>query len=176
MMLDIAEFESPTGAISLAVRDQRLCALSFTDRWQPVQARLRRRFDGVEFRRAVDPAKVVSRLRAYFAGELDALASLEVDTGGTPFQRQVWTMLRDVPPGRTVSYSDLAALIGAPRAVRAVGAANGANPIGIVIPCHRVIGADGTLVGYGGGMERKRWLLLHEGARFKEARRQTTDG
>lgn len=112
-----------------------------------------------------DPAGAVSALGTYFSGgNLAALDGLEVELNGTPFQRRVWSALRRVRAGRTVSYSDLARAIGAPAAVRAVGAANGANPIALVVPCHRVIGADGSLTGYGGGLERKRWLLRHEGA------------
>jgi len=87
-----------------------------------------------------------------------------VQTAGTPFQRAVWRALREIPRGATESYSKLAQRIGRPTAVRAVGLANGSNPIGIVVPCHRVIGANGSLTGYGGGMERKRWLLEHERA------------
>jgi methylated-DNA-[protein]-cysteine S-methyltransferase len=108
-----------------------------------------------------------ARVRDYLGGDLDALAPVVVETGGTPFQRSVWTALRDIPPGTTVSYRELARTIGSPAAVRAVGAANGANPISIVIPCHRVIGSDGSLTGYAGGMERKRWLLEHEGWRAR---------
>jgi methylated-DNA-[protein]-cysteine S-methyltransferase len=92
-----------------------------------------------------------------------------VRTGGTAFQRKVWHALTTIPVGETRSYGQLAAQIGAPSAVRAVGLANGANPIGVVIPCHRVIGADGSLTGFGGGLPRKRWLLKHEGAAFKDA-------
>jgi methylated-DNA-[protein]-cysteine S-methyltransferase len=110
---------------------------------------------------------VVSRLGDYFAGDLDALADIPVNPGGTPFQRSVWSALRRVAPGQTVAYRDLARAIGAPAAVRAVGAANGANPIAIVIPCHRAIGADGSLTGYAGGLERKRWLLAHEGQQLR---------
>ena len=105
-------------------------------------------------------------MQAYFAGELDAIENLPVETGGTAFQRQVWAALRQIPRGQTESYGELAARIGRPRAVRAVGLANGANPVGIVVPCHRVIGANGTMTGYGGGVDRKRWLLEHEGARL----------
>ena len=108
---------------------------------------------------------MLGRLRRYFDGELDALDDIAVDPAGTPFQLRVWTALRDVRAGTTTSYSALARHIGTPNAVRAVGAANGANPIPIIIPCHRVIGADGRLVGYGGGLDRKRWLLAHEGVR-----------
>jgi methylated-DNA-[protein]-cysteine S-methyltransferase len=111
-------------------------------------------------------APVVERLRAYFGGDLRALDGIPVDPNGTSFQRDVWRMLQRIPMGRTWSYQELARAIGRPDAIRAVGAANGANPIPIVIPCHRVIGADGRLVGYGGGLDHKRWLLAHEGARL----------
>src|SRR5262249_24110328 len=112
-------------------------------------------------RNAINLTRAISR---YFAGELSAIDALPVETGGTPFQRDVWSALRNIPCGRTISYAQLAAIIGRPKAVRAVGLANGSNPIGVVVPCHRVIGADGSLTGYGGGIERKRWLLRHEGA------------
>ena len=104
---------------------------------------------------------VREQLDAYFAGALDAF-DLELDPHGTPFQQRVWKELVTIPYGETISYSELARRLGDPKLVRAVGLANGRNPISIVIPCHRVIGADGSLVGYGGGLERKRWLLDHE--------------
>ena len=85
---------------------------------------------------------------------------------GTPFQKRVWEALRTVPAGKTASYAELAVRVGSPAAVRAVGAANGANPVAIVVPCHRIIGSNGTLTGYGGGLERKTWLLRHEGGRL----------
>jgi methylated-DNA-[protein]-cysteine S-methyltransferase len=162
MIMDIAEIDTPIGRLTLVVHDRRVCALAFPEHWPRARARLERRFGRVDLRRASDPADVVSRLQDYFAGRLDALAAIEVDTGGTLFQQTVWRALRAVPGGRTVSYGALARTIGAPGAVRAVGAANGANPVAIVIPCHRVIGSDGTLTGYGGGLHRKRWLLAHE--------------
>ena len=101
-------------------------------------------------------------LARFFAGDVEAIAPLAVRTNGTDFQRRVWAALRRIPAGRTTTYGELAATIGAPAASRAVGLANGANPIAIVVPCHRVIGANGTLTGYGGGLARKRWLLDHE--------------
>jgi methylated-DNA-[protein]-cysteine S-methyltransferase len=104
---------------------------------------------------------VREQLDAYFAGELDAF-DLDLEPRGTPFQQRVWAELTKIPYGGTISYSELARRLGDPKLVRAVGLANGRNPISIVIPCHRVIGADGSLVGYGGGLERKRWLLEHE--------------
>jgi methylated-DNA-[protein]-cysteine S-methyltransferase len=110
------------------------------------------------------PASIREPLERYFAGELDALASIPVATGGTSFQREVWAALRSIPAGETLSYGALAAAIGRPAAVRAVGHANGSNPIGVVVPCHRVIGKDASLTGYAGGIERKRWLLGHERA------------
>lgn len=102
-------------------------------------------------------------VEAYFAGAVDALDGLAVSLAGTEFEQGVWQMLRQIPPGRTWSYRELAAAIGRPKAVRAVGRANGRNPVSLVLPCHRVIGADGSLTGYGGGLERKAWLLRHEG-------------
>ena len=111
-----------------------------------------------------NPNGLADALRSYFAGHLRAIDTLPVETGGTSFQREVWTALRKIACGTTISYGELARRIGRPKAVRAVGLANGSNPIGVVVPCHRVIGSDGSLTGYGGGLERKRWLLHHEGA------------
>ena len=105
--------------------------------------------------------EVARQLRAYFAGELTAF-DLQLAPGGTPFQRRVWDALQAIPYGATTTYARLAERLEQPRAVRAVGHANGRNPISIIIPCHRVVGADGGLTGYGGGLERKRWLLAHE--------------
>jgi methylated-DNA-[protein]-cysteine S-methyltransferase len=107
---------------------------------------------------------VMARLRAYFDGDRRAIDAIVVAPPGTPFQQAVWLALRDILPGTTVTYRALAGRIGRPAAIRAVGAANGANPIPIVLPCHRVVGSNGSLVGYGGGLESKRWLLVHEGA------------
>lgn len=105
----------------------------------------------------------------YFEGDIDAIANVPAQTAGTPFQRRVWHALRSIPNGSAVSYGKLAEQIARPRAVRAVGLANGANPIGIVVPCHRVIGSNGSLTGYGRGLERKRWLLDHEQKHVKMA-------
>ena len=170
MTLEVAEFHSPIGTIMLAVRDGALAALVFAEGWPDRRARLVKRFGDVDLRGAADPAGVSGRLAAYFVGDLGALDAIAVDSGGTPFQRRVWGALRTIPAGETVSYQTLARRIGAPTAVRAVGAANRTNPIGIVVPCHRVIGADGSLTGYGGGIERKRWLLTHERAGTLEQR------
>ena len=111
-----------------------------------------------------NPGGLSTAMRAYFAGDLAVIDTLKVDTGGTDFQRAVWRQLRRIPCGKTISYAELARRIGKPKAVRAVGLANGSNPISIVVPCHRVIGTDGSLTGYGGGLHRKQWLLEHEHA------------
>jgi methylated-DNA-[protein]-cysteine S-methyltransferase len=109
-----------------------------------------------------NPFRFSDRIEAYLAGDLAAIDDIPVDTGGTDFQQRVWTALRRIPAGTTVTYATLARRIGHPTAIRAVGAANGQNPIAIVIPCHRMIGHDASLTGYAGGLWRKRWLLNHE--------------
>lgn len=151
----------------------RLKALEFDDHRDRLETLLRRyqgsKVDFVEMPRA--PDAVTTALDRYFAGDLAAIDTLETDPGGTPFQRECWAALRQIPAGETRSYSEQAESIGRPNATRAVGLANGANPIAIVVPCHRVVGADGSLTGYGGGLERKRWLLAHEGARLASAQR-----
>ena len=111
-----------------------------------------------------DPFGLTTRLAAYFAGDIHAIDDIPTATAGTAFQREVWRALRAIPAAQTISYGQLAERIGRPRAVRAVGLANGSNPIGVVVPCHRVIGANGSLTGYGGGLHRKEWLLAHERA------------
>lgn len=105
-----------------------------------------------------------AQLEAYLAGELREF-DLALASAGTPFQQQVWAELRKIPYGQTISYAELATRIGNPKAMRAVGAANGRNPIAIIVPCHRVIGANGSMTGFGGGIERKVWLLQHEASR-----------
>ena len=115
-----------------------------------------------------DPNGFSSKVRAYLDGDLAALDEIPVETGGTPFQRQVWQALREVGPGTTSTYGELARRLGRPTAARAVGAANGRNPVALVVPCHRIVGANGALTGYAGGVERKRWLLKHEGALSKD--------
>jgi methylated-DNA-[protein]-cysteine S-methyltransferase len=162
--LALAKAATPLGTMHCAVHAGRLCALEFGDRWPRRLRWLAERVGGMTTRAESDPAHVVSRLLRYFAGELDALDGVALELIGTPFQRRVWTALRAVPAGRTVSYGELARTVCGPAAARAVGAANGANPIAIAVPCHRVIGADGGLTGYAGGIERKRWLLAHEAA------------
>lgn len=128
---------------------------------------LRLQYGAVMLAGARAPKEVRTALVGYFKGDLDRLKAIRWDVAGTPFQRKVWKALPKIPAGATMSYGALAAKLGMPRAVRAVGHANGSNPLSVVVPCHRLIGADGALVKYGGGIERKRWLLTHEGAAFK---------
>jgi methylated-DNA-[protein]-cysteine S-methyltransferase len=134
--------------------------------WEDGAETWRRKFRGchrdAEIVARRDPFGHVAALERYFDGEIAALDSISVAFDGTPFQRKVWNALRTIAGGTTLSYGALARRIGQPKAVRAVGLANGRNPIGVVVPCHRVIGSDGSLTGYGGGLARKRWLLEHE--------------
>ena len=142
--------------------------------WADCQSRmawlLRLHYGSVVPAPSAAPRDMQRLLRSYFDGNLGCLAAIGWRTAGTPFQRAVWHALTMIAPGETLSYGALAARLGCPRSVRAVGLANGANPISVVVPCHRIIGADGSLTGYGGGLERKRWLLDHEGAAFRERR------
>jgi methylated-DNA-[protein]-cysteine S-methyltransferase len=166
MLIGTAVLDSPIGSLTVFAVGANLCALTFPGRAVATAEKLRARFPAASIQSHPDPAGAVSGLSDYFKGDLDALDRLRVDPVGTPFQVQVWAALRQIPVGQTISYSELALRIGRPTAVRAVAAANGRNPIAIVIPCHRVIAADGTLWGYGGGLGRKRWLLEHESAKF----------
>ena len=157
--------ESPVGTVLILADDQgRLRAVDFGDYEDRLERllerRVGRRLDSVAAAR--DPFGLTSKLAAYFEGDIAVIDDLPVEATGTPFQRKVWAGLREIPPGTTQSYGHLAHRIGHPTAVRAVGAANGANAVAVVVPCHRVIGANGTLTGYAGGIERKRWLLAHE--------------
>lgn len=155
---------TPAGDVVLVERGGALVALVFENHWKGMSAELARRFGEFTFKENSHAGAAANALHRYFAGTLDALDDIRVETGGTPFQQSVWRALRRIPAGSTWSYARLASEIGRPSATRAVAAANGANPVSIVIPCHRVIGSDGSLTGYGGGLPRKRWLLVHEGA------------
>jgi methylated-DNA-[protein]-cysteine S-methyltransferase len=120
------------------------------------------RFGRADFVEGADPFGLVAAMAAYFDSDVRAIDHIRVRMRGTPFQNTVWQALRSIPAGETMSYGALAKMLGQPGAMRAVGLANGANPIGVIVPCHRVIGADGSLTGYGGGIARKKWLLAHE--------------
>jgi methylated-DNA-[protein]-cysteine S-methyltransferase len=167
--LILTRLATPLGVALLAVDEGGwLRAFDWIDH-QARQARLIARYNGnAPIERGAAPASIAGALAAYFDGDLRAIDSIPCRTCGTPFQISCWRALREIPAGSTASYGEQAARIGKPKAVRAVGLANGANPIGLVVPCHRVIGANGTLTGYGGGLHRKRWLLRHEGASFRD--------
>ena len=162
--------ETPIGvALLVTDGDGILRALDWEDHEPRLRELLRLQYGDVVLQDARSPGDVRAALSGYFNGDLASLNAIKWRVAGTPFQRKVWTALSKIPPGRTMSYGALAAQLGMPKAMRAVGHANGSNPISVVIPCHRLIGAAGGLVKYGGGLERKRWLLAHEGAVFQGA-------
>jgi methylated-DNA-[protein]-cysteine S-methyltransferase len=163
---------TPIGPLLIVTDDaQRLRGIEWEDHRPRLEKLLRRYYgaEGFALRDATQPAPARRALQLYFDGALDAVVGLETAQAGTDFQRLVWAGLRRIPAGQTMSYGALAAKFGRPNASRAVGLANGANPIPIVVPCHRVIGANGSLTGFGSGLPRKRWLLDHE-ARYARTR------
>lgn len=160
------KIETPLGMLFI------LCDSEFNLRaveWEEHQLRMEQLLNihygkqGMTRINSVNPGGLSDKFRAYFAGDLEVIATLPTATMGTPFQRDVWRALRDIPCGQVLYYGQLAERLGRPTAARAVGAANGANPVSIVVPCHRVIGRDGSMTGYAGGVARKEWLLRHEG-------------
>ncbi|MDE2134733.1 MAG: methylated-DNA--[protein]-cysteine S-methyltransferase [Alphaproteobacteria bacterium] len=159
----IDRLSTPIGAALIASDEEGNLRLfdwaDHEDRWLPL---LRARYGDVKLVSQHDPFGHARAVAAYMEGEVHAIDALPVAFAGTPFQNKVWQTLREIPAGGTLSYGALARKIDKPKAVRAVGLANGANPVAVVVPCHRVIGSDGSLTGYGGGLERKRWLLAHE--------------
>ena len=160
--IETGTVSTPLGTLAWYACGRTLLAAGFADRRAEMLRTLRRRFGNVTFRPAAKRNGVSAALSAYARGRTSALDRLAVDAGGTPFQARVWHALRDIPAGTTTTYAALARRVGRPSAVRAVGAANAANPVAIVVPCHRVIGSDGKLHGYAGGIARKRRLLDHE--------------
>ena len=164
MELLVDYIPSPIGTIVIVVEGDKLCSLDFEDCTERMMRLLRRRYAEVRLKHTTDPHGFSKRIRTYFEGDYESLTAIPVNTGGTPFQQQVWTALCGIPVGETLSYSRLAAGIGKPTAARAVGMMNSLNPVALVLPCHRVVGSDASLTGYAGGLERKRWLLRHENA------------
>jgi methylated-DNA-[protein]-cysteine S-methyltransferase len=155
---------TPIGTALLVTDDAGvLRALDWEDYVPRMRDLLRRQYGEVLLTERCAPAALLTALAGYFRGDLDRLSDVPWRVAGTPFQQQVWSALPGIPAGRTMSYGAFAAQLQAPKAIRAVGHANGANPLSVVLPCHRLIGADGKLVKYGGGLARKRWLLRHEG-------------
>ncbi|MBD2448869.1 methylated-DNA--[protein]-cysteine S-methyltransferase [Nostoc sp. FACHB-152] len=166
MKLLVDKINSEIGTILIASDGEKLCALDFADYEQRMGKLLQRRYASFDFEYVKNPQGFSSKIQAYFEGDRTSLNNIPISTAGTTFQQQVWLALRTIPWGSTISYADLAARIGKPTAYRAVGMANSLNPVALVLPCHRVIGAKAALTGYAGGLERKRWLLNHEGIKL----------
>lgn len=160
MELIYEDVETPLDTFRVAEREGRLCAAAFGDRWDRVAPRVESRFGAIGW--VEGRTRAAEAIRQYFGGEIEAIDDVDVDTAGSTFQASVWSQLRRIQAGSTMSYSKLADAVGAPGAARAVGTANGANPVCLVVPCHRVVRADGAIGGYGGGVRRKEWLLDHE--------------
>ncbi len=161
--LQVDRIDSPIGTIVLVVDEKQLCSLDYADYEPRMMKLLQRRYSEVHLEQVSNPYGFSGRIKDYLAGDYACLDAIPVSTGGTAFQQEVWRALRSIPPGKTLTYGELAAQVGRPTAYRAVGATNALNPVAIVLPCHRVIGASAALTGYAGGLERKRWLLQHEG-------------
>lgn len=167
--LQLDRVPSPLGEV-LLITDETgaLRALDFHDYESRMLRLLRLHYGDMPLETGIAPKEIRTALTHYFEGQISALSQIAWATAGTEFQRSVWTALTKIPPGTTTSYGSLAQQLGLPKAARAVGLANGSNPVGVVVPCHRVIGADGALTGYGGGLHRKKWLLQHEGVQLGE--------
>lgn len=161
--LTISQLETPIGSLTIAVDHQnRIVICEFSDHDDRVARQLARFYQGHTATKAPLQTAIANAFSAYFGGDPNALDGIVTDPVGTEFEKRVWAWLREIPSGATTSYGDMASALGS--SPRAVGRANGRNPVALIHPCHRVIGADGSLTGYAGGLERKEWLLQHEGA------------
>lgn len=181
-LLSLTKVKSPIGDILLVTDKEALVSLDYEGYEHRMMRLLAKRYGRFELiatsldrgSSSTFESDLLVRIRAYLQGDLTAIDPIPVNPGGTTFQAEVWHTLRSIPPGSVMSYGDLARQLGKPAAVRAVGTTNGLNPISIVLPCHRVIGANGSLTGYAGGLERKRWLLNHEGADLTKVKQQNS--
>lgn len=162
MQLYVERIKTPIGALLITHDGLGLANIAFADREERRAGELKRDFPNATATRSPKRTRFADALELYFSGDIKAIDKLPVIDFGTDFQKRCWKALRRVPVGSTRSYGAHARIIGRPNASRAVGAANGFNPISIVVPCHRLVGANGSLVHYGGGLERKRWLIDHE--------------
>ncbi|WP_232310715.1 MULTISPECIES: methylated-DNA--[protein]-cysteine S-methyltransferase [Thalassospira] len=163
--INVVRYASPIGKLSLASIGCKLVHLDFEDNDDRLHIIQNRRFKDLEWQEGGQaPAAVIKWLDDYFTGTVRALPTDAINMVGTVFQKSVWDALIMIPSGKSVSYAGLADQLGNPKAVRAVARANALNPVSIIVPCHRVIGSNGTLTGYAGGLERKKWLLDHEAA------------
>ena len=161
--LQLSHVPSPIGELLLVSQRDALGALDYADCEQRMLTLLKRRYGAFCLTKDGGYSQYKAQLQSYFAGSYAALDTIPIAPRGTPFQQRVWNALRSLPSGTVMTYSELATNLGNPQGARAVGLANALNPIAIVIPCHRLVGANGSLTGYAGGLERKRWLLKHEG-------------
>lgn len=164
----LSHVSSPIGDILLVTDSEALVALDYEGYEHRMHRLLAKRYGTFELVESPPTddnltKEIINCIQAYLEGNLTAIDNIPVNPGGTAFQSKVWHALRTIPPGKVISYGDLARQLGNPAAVRAVGTTNSLNPISIVLPCHRVIGANGSLTGYAGGLDRKQWLLDHEG-------------
>lgn len=172
MVFQLQEVPSPIGTLFVVTEGETLRAVDFQDGRSRLNRLLERHYGTVELEVGDHPSEVARRISAYFEGDIESLESIVVATNGSSFQKAVWDLLRSVPAGETVSYGWIANRLGNPNASRAVGLANGSNPISIVVPCHRVIGANRKLTGYAGGLARKQWLLdFEKGIQWKRKRK-----
>lgn len=173
MELLIDRLDSALGKLLVVSDGQRLCALDYADYETRMLTLLKRRYSDVRWQEMSNPQGFSTAIRAYLAGDVASIDDIPTNPGGTDFQRQVWSALRTIPAGAVRTYSEVAARLKRPTAYRAVGRANALNPIAIIIPCHRLVGTNGALTGYAGGLERKRWLLQHEGVQVTNETVQT---
>jgi methylated-DNA-[protein]-cysteine S-methyltransferase len=165
MNLCLSEHPTPLGPLTMVTRGDALCVAAFSnhaDHAEGLVRALSKRYPDLRVEPGAAPRAVTEAFLAYWGGELGALDAMAVEPSGTAFQARIWAALREIPAGTTIAYAELSRRVGSPGASRAAGSANGANPVSIVIPCHRVIRGDGDLCGYAGGVPRKRWLLEHE--------------
>ncbi len=173
MELALSRLDSPLGELLLVTAGSALAALDYGEDEERMRLLLHRRFGDEDPEESDPPKEIARRLKRYFKGDFKALDPQRLAFAGTPFQERVWQELRRVPAGETATYGEIADRLGMDHGTaRAVGAANGANPIAIFVPCHRIVGADGSLTGYAGGLKRKEWLLRHEGAEHRGRLRQ----
>ncbi|NEQ49329.1 MAG: methylated-DNA--[protein]-cysteine S-methyltransferase [Leptolyngbya sp. SIO3F4] len=174
--LDLTKVASPIGDILLVTDSEALVSLDYEGYEHRMMRLLEKRYGAFDLvdstgqnnNNELNLDHLIEQIQSYLKGDLTAIDHIPVKPGGTAFQAKVWQTLRSIPAGTVISYGELAHQINNPAAVRAVGTTNGLNPISIVLPCHRVIGANGSLTGYAGGIERKRWLLEHEGVELAQ--------
>lgn len=167
MRLIVERVPTPIGPVLLTHDGKVICNTEFQDSEERRAQELAQHFPNATFTHAKERSPFADALKRYFKGEVRAIDKLPIADIGTLFQQRAWTELRKIPPGATRGYGEQARILGTPNAARAVGHANGQNPNAIIVPCHRLRGADGNLVHYGGGLERKRWLIDHEAEHAK---------